>query len=142
MELIEQLTALCPSDFERLQYLMKVLSPGHELTAEAMHNAICHGQVYVVRSEATKEIIGCGTLAVFHSPTGTKASIEDVVVEPQQQGKGIGKRLVQHLIEEAKRYAPITLQLTSRPSRQVANYLYQTLGFVQRETNVYKMTIK
>ena len=29
--------------------------------------------------------------------------------------------------------------LTSRPSRVVANQLYQSLGFEKRETNVYKM---
>ena len=31
-----------------------------------------------------------------------------------------------------------TIDLTSRPSRDVANRLYQRLGFVARDTNVYR----
>jgi ribosomal protein S18 acetylase RimI-like enzyme len=30
------------------------------------------------------------------------------------------------------------VDLTSRPSRTAANRLYQRLGFVERETNVYR----
>ena len=31
-----------------------------------------------------------------------------------------------------------TIDLTSRPSREAANRLYQRLGFEMRETNVYR----
>jgi len=31
-----------------------------------------------------------------------------------------------------------TVDLTSRPSREAANRLYRRLGFVERETNVYR----
>ena len=31
-----------------------------------------------------------------------------------------------------------TIDLTSRPSREAANKLYQKLGFEQRETNIYR----
>jgi ribosomal protein S18 acetylase RimI-like enzyme len=30
------------------------------------------------------------------------------------------------------------VDLTSRPSREAANRLYRRIGFVQRETNVYR----
>jgi hypothetical protein len=33
------------------------------------------------------------------------------------------------------------VDLTSRPSREAANRLYQRLGFVARDTNVYRITI-
>lgn len=36
---------------------------------------------------------------------------------------------------------PVDLHLTSMPSRVEANELYQSLGFEQRETNVYKMSL-
>ena len=36
---------------------------------------------------------------------------------------------------------PIDLRLTSNPSRTEANALYQALGFVRRETNVYEMKL-
>jgi GNAT superfamily N-acetyltransferase len=89
-----------------------------------------------------KHIVGCATLCVFESPTGRKASVEDVVVLPAYRGQGIGRTLLQRIIDFAKnKLAPIDLRLTSNPTRTEANALYQALGFVQRETNVYKMSL-
>ena len=34
--------------------------------------------------------IGCASLCIFHTPTGRKASIEDVVVGSGSRGQGIG----------------------------------------------------
>jgi len=34
------------------------------------------------------------------------------------------------------------VELTSRPSREAANRLYQRLGFERRDTNVYRFSIK
>jgi hypothetical protein len=43
------------------------------------------------------------------------------------------------LIDEAtNRFHVRTIDLTSRPSREAANHLYQTSGFVKRDTNVYR----
>ena len=44
-------------------------------------------------------------------------------------------------IEEARTRGAVTVDLTSRPSREAANRLYQRLGFVQRETNVYRYSL-
>jgi ribosomal protein S18 acetylase RimI-like enzyme len=41
-------------------------------------------------------------------------------------------------IAEAKRRGAKTVDLTSRPSREAANRLYQRIGFVARDTNVYR----
>ena len=56
-------------------------------------------------------------------------------------GKHIGKALMERILEEARREAPIKLKLTSRPSRIAANKLYLSLGFSLRETNPYELTI-
>ncbi len=34
-----------------------------------------------------------------------------------------------------------TVDLTSRPSREAANRLYRRLGFVERDTNVYRWSL-
>jgi ribosomal protein S18 acetylase RimI-like enzyme len=44
-------------------------------------------------------------------------------------------------IDEARARGAITVELTSRPSREAANRLYKRIGFVQRETNVYRYTL-
>ena len=35
-----------------------------------------------------------------------------------------------------------TVDLTSRPSRLDANRLYEQLGFIRRETNVYRISLE
>jgi ribosomal protein S18 acetylase RimI-like enzyme len=64
--------------------------------------------------------------------------IEDVVVDGEARGAGVGEALSRAAIEEAERRGARTLDLTSRPSREAANRLYQRLGFVARETTVYR----
>jgi ribosomal protein S18 acetylase RimI-like enzyme len=64
--------------------------------------------------------------------------IEDVVVDEAARGTGTAVALTAAAMEEAKRLGATTIDLTSRPSRVAANKLYQRLGFVQRETNVYR----
>jgi len=83
-------------------------------------------------------IAGALALAVFRIPTGLRAWIEDVVVDAGARGHGVGEALNLAALEEARRRGPVTVDLTSRPSREAANRLYQRLGFVARETNVYR----
>ena len=88
-------------------------------------------------------ILGVATLCVYESPTGRKASVEDVVVSQACRGQHIGKRLMEHIITYARtNLADVDLCLTSRPHRVAANNLYKSLGFQPKETNVYKMPIK
>lgn len=87
------------------------------------------------------KIAGSLTLATFRIPTGLRAWIEDVVVDSSARGHGVGEALNQAALAEARGRGAVTVDLTSRPSREAANRLYQKLGFVQRETNVYRFTL-
>lgn len=86
-------------------------------------------------------IVGSLTLATFRIPTGLRAWIEDVVVDDAARGHGVGAALNQAALEEARQRGAVTVDLTSRPSREAANKLYKKLGFVERETNVYRYTL-
>lgn len=83
-------------------------------------------------------LLGSLTLVVFRIPTGLRAWIEDVVVDDAARGKGVGAALNVRAIELAADQGARTVDLTSRPSREAANRLYQRLGFERRETNVYR----
>ncbi|HET6657737.1 MAG TPA: GNAT family N-acetyltransferase [Gaiellaceae bacterium] len=83
-------------------------------------------------------IIGSLTLAVFLTPTGRRAWIEDVVVDEAARGQGTGEALVNEAIRLAAELGARTVDLTSRPSRTAANALYEKIGFRRRETNVYR----
>jgi ribosomal protein S18 acetylase RimI-like enzyme len=81
------------------------------------------------------------TLVVFPIPTGVRAWIEDVVVDESARGRGVGEALNLRALDLAEELGARTVDLTSRPSREAANRLYRRLGFVQRETNVYRRTL-
>ncbi len=88
------------------------------------------------------EILGMMTLVVFRIPTGIRAWIEDVVVDGNARGKGIGEKLVRAAVERAKQEGAKTVDLTSRPSREAANRLYRRCGFETRETNIYRIKLQ
>ncbi|MFL3019291.1 MAG: GNAT family N-acetyltransferase [Acidimicrobiales bacterium] len=88
-----------------------------------------------------REIVGSLTLVVFSIPTGKRAWIEDVVVDEKCRNKGIGEALNQDAIKIARQLGAKTVDLTSRPSRESANRLYKRLGFLQRDTNIYRFEI-
>lgn len=86
-------------------------------------------------------IVGTLTLVVFRIPTGVRAWIEDVVVDEAARGKGVGEALTRRALDLAAEVGVTTVDLTSRPSREAANRLYQRLGFERRDTNVYRYTL-
>ena len=100
----------------------------------------------IVNSESTlmfvarvdNQIVGLLTLAIFRIPTAVRAWIEDVVVDSLARDHGVGEALNLAAITEARRRGAKTVDLTSRPSREAANKLYKRLGFVERDTNVYR----
>lgn len=85
-----------------------------------------------------EEIVGSLTLVLFRIPTGMRAWVEDVVVDEGARGQGVGDALSREALRRAHSAGARTVDLTSRPSREAANRLYQRLGFKLRETNVYR----
>lgn len=138
---IQELHNYTQAQFEDLKQLMSELSDRVNFTQTdlmlVLKDSNCH--LYVVLDG--ERIVGCATLCIFHSPTGTKASIEDVVISSAYRGQHLGKQLMEYVLEQAKAYAPVELHLTSNPMRVAANHLYQSLGFQKKETNCYQMSI-
>jgi ribosomal protein S18 acetylase RimI-like enzyme len=85
-------------------------------------------------------IVGMLTLVIIRIPTGVRVWIEDVVVDETVRERGVGESLSQEAIRRAVARGARTVELTSRPSREAANRLYQRLGFVRRDSNVYRYT--
>nr|MDQ3352391.1 GNAT family N-acetyltransferase [Actinomycetota bacterium] len=92
--------------------------------------------IFVARLDG--RIVGSLTFVTFRIPTGMKAWIEDVVVDESVRGRGVGELLNRAALDEARRRSIDSVSLTSRPSRDAANRLYQRIGFEPRETNVYR----
>jgi len=116
-------------------------SSGSPPDAEALEAIVASDSSVLLIAVSERVIVGALTLVLFRIPTGLRAWIEDVIVDEAARGRGIGEALNQAAIERARAAGARTVDLTSRPSREAANRLYQRLGFVERETNVYRRVI-
>jgi ribosomal protein S18 acetylase RimI-like enzyme len=137
---VEVATKVTPELVEAFDRLVPQLSssnppPAHGELAELVASSAT--TVFVARGD-DGAIAGTLTLCTFRIPTGVRAWIEDVVVDGAARGQGVGKALTLAAVEEAARRGARTIDLTSRPSREAANRLYQSLGFRPRDTNVYR----
>ena len=131
----EELLAAC----HRL--IPQLSSSSKPITASELSEIVDCDSTLMFVAKIDNQIVGLLTLALFRIPTAMRAWIEDVVVDSAARGHGVGEALNQAAIDEAKRHGAKTVDLTSRPSRQAANRLYQRIGFVQRDTNVYRFNI-
>ena len=112
------------------------------LTSQDVEALIANPAVSVFVAKNEGAIVGTLTLVVFPIPSGLRAWIEDVVVDESARGLGAGAALTEAAISESKRRGAKSIDLTSRPSREAANAMYVKLGFEQRETNVYRLSIE
>jgi ribosomal protein S18 acetylase RimI-like enzyme len=124
--------------------LLPQLNPSHLAPSrqelEEMLKAGASHLLVACEPDAGGDIIGMLTLVVFRTPAGVHAWIEDVVVDETQRGRGIGEALTRCGMALAQELGASHVDLTSRPSREAANRLYQRLGFQRRETNTYRFT--
>ena len=126
--------------FERLVPQLSSSSPPP--TREHLEHIVGSDSCSLLIARDGEQIVGSLTLVVFPIPTGARAWIEDVVVDSAARGKGVGEALNLRAIEIARAEGAVTVDLTSRPSREAANRLYQRIGFVKRDTNVYRYDLK
>ena len=123
--------------FDRL--LPQLSSSAQPLSMEQIKELFAQECLHLVCAVDDEEkIVGMLSLVVFDIPTGRRAWIEDVVTDQAVRGQGVGQSLVEAAVDHAKALGARTVDLTSRPTREAANRLYRRVGFLQRETNVYR----
>lgn len=87
-------------------------------------------------------IVGVLCLVVYRVPTGVRSIVEDVVVDREMRGQGIGVALMQAATDLARAAGAEGISLTSNPGREAANRLYRSIGFELRKTNPYYFRLK
>lgn len=96
----------------------------------------------VARADAgAGQVVGMLTLTQMRIPSGVRVTIEDVVVDEAARGAGVGEALTREALRLARARGATSVDLTSNPARESANRLYQRLGFIRRETNVYRFDL-
>lgn len=124
------------------RFLDQLTSSPMTLTEDMFNQLLASPNSHLFFLLKDEQIAGMLTVGIYHSPTGGKAWIEDVVVDESFRGQGLSKLLVAHAIEFTKSKQIPLLMLTSNSKRVAANKLYQTMGFERKETNVYRMKFK
>ena len=100
-------------------------------------------RVQVVVAERDGVVIGTATLSLLMTLwKGLVGHVDDVVVDAAARGEGVGRLLMEGLHQSAEHLGVTHLDLTSRPAREAANALYQSLGYEKRETNVYRLRLR
>ena len=123
---------------EAVNRLLPQLSiDARHLTADDLRRIIESKESVLFFAVDKEQISGTLTLILFATPTGSRARVEDFVVDTQARGRGIGKGLLNHAIRHARDSGAKTVALTSHPSRTAAHRLYKRSGFKVRETMVY-----
>lgn len=94
------------------------------LFSEELNNEICHW--FKIRPSA-----GGQRVAAYMGfwKAVDEAHITNLAVRPDHRRKGLARRLVSHLLDEAKRLGCLRATLEVRPSNEAAVKLYTSLGF-------------
>tara|TARA_R110000782_G_scaffold225613_2_gene312489 strand:- start:945 stop:1376 length:432 start_codon:yes stop_codon:yes gene_type:complete len=82
-------------------------------------------------------LIGIAMMAKYKVISGHKGMIEDVVVSSNYRGKGIGRKLMEKLLEQAEKERLNDVLLFSGHHRTAAISLYKSLGFKLKDSGLY-----
>jgi ribosomal protein S18 acetylase RimI-like enzyme len=137
IEAVQAATGEIVEAFGRL--LPRLSSSARPLDEQALRTLVAWPGIRLLAARVDGEIVGALTLVMFPIPTGLRAWIEDVVVDEGARGQGVGAALTGEAVRLARADGARTVDLTSRPSRQAANRLYERLGFRLRDSKVYRL---
>ena len=137
---ISRATEVTPELLEALRRLIPQLSKSAPPLDETALKEVVDdpGNVLLIARNDSGAIVGSMTLVLFRIPTGTRAWIEDVVVDEAANNQGIATAMNREAIRIAVEAGARSIDLTSSPRREAANHVYQKLGFKRRETNIYR----
>ncbi len=94
-----------------------------------MNNITGHNLLVI---EYNGKVVGTATLLIIPSLSHNAcpwAVIEHLIIDPNYQGQHHGKRLMQHIINEARDAGCYKIILSSNKKRREAHEFYQALGF-------------
>lgn len=136
-ELVSRTSAELTEAFQRL---LPQLSdhPPMDVAEHLRRVLACDANRLLVARDELGRIIGTLTLVIFAIPSGTRAWVEDVVVDEEARGRGVGSTLILDAVALALAEGVKSIDLISRPFRIEANRLYERLGFVVRDSKLFR----
>lgn len=108
---------------------------------EDLKTIVSNPNVIFVAAKDKRNVIGMGTIYLMHKFGKISGSVEDVVVSERYRGQGLGQKIMETLITEAKKAGANQLYLTSKPDRIAAHKLYEKVGFKIKDTDVFQLKL-
>ena len=124
-----------------LNILLRQLSTKDVVITRDSLSEIHRGGTIIFAAIDGQRVVATVLLGMVTNFTGYKAWIEDVVTDEAYRGWGIAKRLLAMAEEEALQAGATTMNLTSNPTRTVARAMYESQGYVLRDTGVFRKTL-
>lgn len=113
-----------------------LLGPDDDYAARLLDAASRDSEAELWVAEAGTELVGCVTLCPPGSPWREIARDDEgefrmLAVSPTAQGRGVGRALVQHVLDRFRADGAAAVALSSLASMAAAHRLYERLGFTR-----------
>ena len=112
---------------------------GYQMNADYFKELIIKSHILCLYNN--EDMIGTVTLVPLYKLSGSKGSVEHLIIDESQRGKGLGEKLMRFALDFAKEQNIETLFLTCEPQRIAANALYKKLGFTIKDTSFYQLNL-
>lgn len=141
-----EVAPLAEADIETVQVLGQLLgqvsSSATPLTAERVRDVLRTPLTSILIARLNGKIVGMALLVTMRTLARDTGYVEEVVVNQDARGQHVGTALTKGLLDLAVEKRLQFVDLTSRPSRDIANSMYQHLGFRLRQTNCYRHDLR
>lgn len=126
-----ELRPLERADLARCAELEKILFPGEDpWSVHAFQQELDSGAFYLGAHLDPHGLVGYAGMAELGGPGNMECEVHTIGVDPPFQGRGIGKALLEALLDRADRmHAPVFLEV--RTDNVAAITLYEKHGFEQ-----------
>jgi len=141
---IEEVGEVTPEIIEALHRILPQLNPRLPLpAADRLQRLIEDPDVTLVVARDGGRIIGTTTVIVYTTPYWIKARLDEVVVDADARGKGVGEALVRYCLEVGRRKGAQVVELQSGRGEQraAAHRLYKRIGFEVRNSDLFRLIL-
>lgn len=141
---IETVRDATPEILAALARLLPQLNPKLQLPDMArLERLVADPAVALLVARDGEAIVGTTTVIVYTTPFWIKARLDEVVVDSEARGRGVGEALVTAALELGRDRGAQVAELQSGRGnvRKAAHRLYERLGFQIRDSDVMRIVL-
>lgn len=141
---IETVSKATPDLHVALARLLPQLNPALPVPDMArLEQLIADPDVTLLIATDGDQVIGTTTVIVYTTPFWIKARLDEVVVDADARGKGVGEALVKAALDVGRGKGAQVAELQSGrgSNRDAAHRLYERIGFKIRDSDVMRIVL-